>query len=129
MKQILIIALILAVSGLTACKTYLYENMFDVQYGTSSAQVIKDESNLVDEKPVQLKGTNLDPNSTYTILFAKMRSTVMENYWVYGFKNDKLIYWGYPYQFLRNSDPEIRALGVEATKYLVNEEYLKATLQ
>ncbi len=42
------------------------------------------------------------------------------NQYYYAFKNDSLIYWGYPYEFLRHSNPLIRDIAIEAVDSLDN---------
>jgi hypothetical protein len=53
-----------------------------------------------------------------------MRSAAEENRWVYVFKDEKLLYWGYPYQLTRHPDDEIRIAGEVLAQELIKKEEL-----
>jgi hypothetical protein len=53
-------------------------------------------------------------------------STMNNDLYFYAFKDEKLIYWGYPYQFRKNGTELIREIGDEAFSLVMNNQELKA---
>ncbi len=45
--------------------------------------------------------------------------------YMYAFKNDLLVYWGYVYQFRKNDNELVRELGDEAFSYIIKDKDLK----
>ncbi len=61
-----------------------------------------------------------DAKSVYTIhVYVLSMGDYKSNYFL-AFRNDKLVYWGYPHEFARSSDPYINEIGKAAV-----DEYLR----
>ena len=126
MKTVILVACIFCVL-LTSCSSFIGKKLLHIRKGNSTAEVMTADKDLVENAPVNISGEGLDPKSNYVLLISELQAADNENYLIYGFKDNKLFYWGYPYQFMRSDDRETRIFGELATKYLVDHKYLKAT--
>lgn len=56
-----------------------------------------------------------DPNATFNVMYyiVQMGGSVFSDYYLV-FENDKLLYWGQPYEFLRHPDTKLNEIGVAA---------------
>lgn len=126
-----IMFLIFACIFTVACSNMRFESkeLIKIKKGLSSEQVmelidnegsveaIKIYNNLINE----IKIPN-NPNK-HTVIFAIKSQSLLSNYYIYAFENDKLIYWGTPLEFARHNSPLLNAIGDEVTK--LNKEYAK----
>ncbi len=128
MKSQLITALV-CLAFLSACSSFVGEKLLKIRMGSTVTEVTAADGDLVEPTPVKIQNDGLSSKSEYSMLISTLRAANNDNYWIYAFKDNKLIYWGYPYQFLRSEDKELRSFGEVATKYLVAKKYLKETLE
>lgn len=133
MKRVYLTLLVLSIMLLGSCSSLVVSNFDDLSYfkkGMSAAQVDR----FFDDDDMQKVHTFAIPNSQYVLkntqVLAQFLQTTQTNNNSFArpgavqtqfftryntfrllFKNDKLIYWGFDYEFLNNSDPEIRQIG------------------
>ncbi|MBS1537425.1 MAG: hypothetical protein JST20_06715 [Bacteroidetes bacterium] len=114
-KCILIFAVI--TSCLMSCSQFTPEVLDKYQKGMAVSQTI-------DISPVSPKTEfNItipsDPAKFIIHVYVLSLGDYKSDYFL-AFRNDKLVYWGYPHEFARSSDPYLNEIGKIAV-----EEYLK----
>ena len=127
--RFLLNSLFIASLLLASCGTFVGEKMLHVRKGATMGEVSTADNDLVDKLAVVITGDGLESKAVYHLIISEMKAAGNENYWIYAFKDNKLFYWGYPYQFKRHEDNEIRIFGEYATQYMVKQELIKATKQ
>jgi len=92
-----------------SCSTYVYkQNKKFVLFETTFAKF--DDIGVPSQKETIIKLDN-DSNN-YMIVESKIDHVAGRLKYLYAFRNDTLIYFGYPYQFSQSSDSTINELGV-----------------
>lgn len=81
---------------------------------------------IIESKIINLKYTDKN-NSVFKAIRMKVKSTYEgeDTDYLYLIKNDILIYYGYPHEFRRHSEEEIRE-GAEELVLQIENEYLKS---
>ena len=110
--------------ALGSCTSFIGEKLLTLHKGSTIAEVLKADDDIVDPVPLTITAPDLESKSAYGVLVSEIKSASKNNRWVYVFKNGTLLYWGYPYQFTRHSDAEIRIAGEAMIKVLVEKDYL-----
>lgn len=124
-KHILAASVIcLASFCMASCSSFVGEKLLAVRMGSTVAEILKADEEIVNDESIVITAPDLESKSTYTLLVSKLKSAAKNNRWVYLFKNGRLLYWGYPYQFTRHEDDEIRIAGEALSKALVDKGYL-----
>ena len=124
-KHILAASVIcLASFCMASCSSFVGEKLLAVRMGSTVAEILKADVEIVNDESIVITAPDLESKSTYTLLVSKLKSAAKNNHWVYLFKNGRLLYWGYPYQFTRHEDNEIRIAGEALSKALVDKGYL-----
>ncbi len=109
-----------------SCSTFVAEKLLTIKRGVSVSEVIHADSDCQTATDIALKIPGLASNNArYSLLVSTMAGPDNDEFWIYVFKNGKLLYWGYPYQFLRNEDTEIRLAGEEGVRYMVSHNIMK----
>ena len=104
-NRISILALCLVVlAGLSSCKQFGIGDANKMQRSMTQAQAL-DLASKGPRDTYKNAALNLDVQ-----VYALSMGNVTSDY-LLAFKNDKLIYWGYPYEFMRHSDPAIVEIG------------------
>ena len=111
---------------MVSCSNYyqVHQELLKIKKGMNSAEVIK----LIDDNP----GANIydyDENQVreakvansankYSIIIGSKKIMVfpIKQKYLYAFENDKLMFWGTPLEFARNSSPLINQLGEEGVR-------------
>lgn len=117
-------AICLASLCLTSCTSFVGEKLLAVRKGATVAEILKVDDDIRSDDPIVITAPDLESKSTYTVLVSELKSAAKNNRWVYLFKNGTLLYWGYPYQFSRHENDEIRIAGDALSKSLVEKGYL-----
>ncbi len=106
-----IIALTLAVLFLASCSSFELSDANKLQKGMTSAQVL----NTVSKGPDKTFDIRIPsrPNMQYTIYQFTLKLGGITADYVAAFSDDKLLYWGHPYEFNRYPDPVINEIGRE----------------
>lgn len=94
---------------LISCSTYVYkQNKNFVLFETTFAKF--DEIGVSSQKENNVILEN-DTNK-YIIVESKIDHVAGRLKYLYAFRNDTLIYFGYPYQFSQSSDSTVQQLGI-----------------
>ncbi|MBI3258100.1 MAG: hypothetical protein HYZ54_01260 [Ignavibacteriae bacterium] len=111
--------ILLSFIGLASCQTFITESNLRLSKGTT-LQAFKTED--VDyDKVVSLPKLSAKNKNKYEVYMTTIRGAVFKEVYYYAFENDKLIYWGYPYQFSRSNNPLLEDIGIEAFEYSKKE--------
>jgi hypothetical protein len=120
--NILFIALTALTLFLNSCGTYIYKDHLNLEKGISLEKFNNLGISFVNQ--INLRNNEILGKDNY-IVFIQLRQSVYKNqYYLYAFKDNILIFWGYPYTFTRHNDPVIQAIGEECSDYILNNEYL-----
>lgn len=133
MTRVYLTMLCVSMMLLNSCSSLVVSNFDDLSYfkkGMSGEQVDRffDDDDMqqvhtfaIPNSPYVLKNTQVlaqffqtaQANNNSFIRPGAMQTQFVTRYNTFRllFKNDKLIYWGFDYEFLNNSDPEIRQIG------------------
>ncbi|MFM2133508.1 MAG: hypothetical protein RL156_789 [Bacteroidota bacterium] len=117
----LLLGFALAIQG---CTSFVGEKLLPLRKGMAVNEVVDTDEMVDAKKVIALVSPDLDSKHKYTALLSSMRSAAEENRWVYVFKDEKLLYWGYPYQLTRHPDDEIRIAGEVLAQELIKKEDL-----
>lgn len=103
-----------------------YRNM-PLALNQTKTDDLMDYLKVSESKIINLKYTD-KTNSVFKAIRMKVKSTYEEEYtdYLYLIKNDVLIYYGYPHEFRRHSDEEIRE-SAEEVVIVIENEYLNSS--
>lgn len=110
MKTILAMTIVALV--LTSCSSFELSDANKLQKGMTTAQVL----NTVSKGPDNIFDIRIPsrPNVQYTIYQFTLKLGGITADYLAAFNDDKLLYWGHPYEFNRYPDPVINEIGREA---------------
>lgn len=123
-KLIIIITLVIC----TSCTMFLYEELAHIHKGMNATEV----TNVIDSGDYGpgIELINDDINEDLYSADNNIKYLVTEKftpqeteYYIFVFQNDKLVYWGAPYQIANHSDPDISNSSYEISK-TVKEKYI-----
>lgn len=125
MKKYISLLILLSIFTIS-CSHQINKEFLKIKKGLSSEEVMSiiDDNggtnylSLHDNYVNEIKVSN-STNKYTMIIGRKVYVTTYQKY-VYAFENNKLIYWGLPIEFARNSSPLINQIGEEAIR-LLNE--------
>lgn len=108
-----IIALMLGALFLASCSSFELSDANKLQKGMTTAQVL----NTVSKGPDDIFDIHISsrPNVQYTIYKFTLKLGGITADYLAAFNDDKLLYWGHPYEFNRYPDPEINEIGREVS--------------
>lgn len=93
---------------LLSCNTFILENHLKLHKGISSKEFINNDV------PYYLADTlhsmNKKYNEKFVVFLSSIYSGTGSEIYYYAFRNDSLVYWGYPYQFSRHDNQVIREI-------------------
>ncbi len=110
---------VLSFIGLVSCETFVTESNLRLAKGTTLQAFMKE--NVDYDKNVSLPKLSAKNKNKYEVYMTRINGAVFMEVYYYAFENDKLIYWGYPYQFSRSNNPLIENIGLEAFEYAQKE--------
>lgn len=123
-----IVIFLLAVFLIPACTFEVYKSNLKIKKGMpiEKAQEIIDDDTFINdyiqEEPFNLTESGIISDGTIKVLIRKRFQAVGKEAYIYAFKNDKLIYWGYPIEFTRSSDPLLFNIGKKISEIIQKEE-------
>lgn len=91
---------------LVACSSYLYKHGNIELYKTSFSEFQETGASISEKYNVKL-----DSNNRYLLIESYVKHAPGKMTYLYAFRNDTLLYFGYPYQFSQSSDETVNALG------------------
>jgi hypothetical protein len=111
MRTVVWIIVTLAVIG---CSAFTLSDTNKLTKGMSVEHVL----GVVSKGPVDEFDINLpsDPRTTLHVLQFNLKNGGTSGDYYLVFKDDKLMYWGYPYEFNRYPDPTFNEIGAEVVK-------------
>jgi len=124
MKYILILSI--TILGLFGCTSYKFASLYQLKRGMTydnATAILTDEhyngmeliSSLKDDTHTIKKGED-----TYKVLFMikkyRRQTSNHESLYMFAFQNDKLLYWGFPYEFNLSHDSKYNSIGEGATE-------------
>ncbi|MFM8472861.1 MAG: hypothetical protein ACKOBV_04980 [Candidatus Kapaibacterium sp.] len=123
-QTLLLVSAIMFISASQSCTSFIGAKLLSLHTGSTVAEVLKADDDIVDPTPLRISAPDLESKSSYGVLVSEIKSAAKNNRWVYVFKNGELLYWGYPYQFTRHADAEIRTAGEAMVNLLVEKDFL-----
>jgi len=110
MKFVITLAIVTVV--LTSCSSFELSDANKLQKGMSPSTVL----NTVSKGPDRVFDISIPsrPNMKYTIYMFTLKLGGITADYIAAFNDDKLLYWGHPYEFNRYPDPVINEIGREA---------------
>lgn len=127
MKKYLGIVLLFCTMMISCSTSFqIHQELLKIKKGINSAEVIQ----LIDNNPganIYYRNENkvnvakvANSANKYSIIIGskKIMSFPDKQKYLYAFENDKLIFWGTPLEFARNSSPLINELGEEGVRLL-----------
>lgn len=94
---------------LQSCTSFTLTDANLFQKGMSEAKVLDDVSKSPEEMfPISLKS---DPSRSFRVLLFKLKLGSTDADYIAVFEQDKLFYWGHPYEFNRYPDPVMNEIG------------------
>jgi|GEM_PF-2757460 len=118
MKKITLIVICLGFGFLTACSFYIHDNNYQLRKGMTVQDFEK--KNIDYDKVLNLTDQTLISDGKYRVYTYEVTDAGSDQYYYYLFKDDKLIYWGYPYTFNRHPNPMIRLASKEAGMFITS---------
>lgn len=124
MKKITVIFLTLFV---TSCSYFLFEELAYIHKGMSLEEVISVIDNPefgpgIDRINEEIN-QDLYTHNNVKYLVTERNSYVETEHYIFIFVEEKLVYWGLPYQIANNTNPEINNSSFEISK-TIREKYL-----
>ena len=103
------IAVVVVLGVLISCSAFDIADANKLQKGMSSAKVL----DLVSKGPRIAYTITLpsDPTSKLEVMAFDLKNAGTEASYFAVFENEKLIYWGYPYEFNRYPDVRVNEIG------------------
>lgn len=111
-----------------SCSNYfqVHKELMKIKKGMSTAEVIQQiEDDPIaniyyhdEDKVKEAKVANSTNKYSIIICSKKIMVFLQKQKYLYAFENDKLIFWGTPLEFARNSSPLINELGEEGVRML-----------
>ena len=98
--------------GLTSCQTLVTKHNIRLSKG-STLDAFKKEDVDIDFK-IALPKLSAKNKAKYEVYITTIHGANTKELYYYAFQDDKLVYWGYPYQFTRNENALIQEIGEEA---------------
>ncbi|GAB5466923.1 MAG: hypothetical protein Kapaf2KO_23590 [Candidatus Kapaibacteriales bacterium] len=106
MKTLKFLLFISILAIITSCSFYILDNNEGIYKGMSEQEFKKididyDDMYVIEDKALAKKGRFI----MYTY---EVEDTGSDQIYYYLFKDNELVYWGYPYKFNRHEDEDIR---------------------
>lgn len=125
--SLLILGIVFLSSCMTVEKTLRLEKMSKCRKGDS---IVKYENS--EQNPFKVNNENvfnlgaIGSSGTIKVIIYRTRqenlkSSIVETYTMLAFENDKLIFWGFPEEYLKSDDTKIRKIGEMASSRLFNQ--------
>ncbi len=107
----LFIVVIFCTSSLISCHRFTLIDANTIQKGMARSEV----ASIVTKAPVKEFEIRLNsaPSNKYFVQFYEISSAGFLSDYFAVYENDKLLYWGYPYEFNRHPDAKINEIGKE----------------
>lgn len=96
---------------LTSCETLVTQQNLKLKKG-STIEEFKKEVSRIDEV-VEVPKASAKHQASLVVYVTKIQGADTEEIYYYAFRDGKLLYWGYPYQFSRSENTVIRDIGEE----------------
>lgn len=107
-KSLKIVSIFIVSFSLYSCATYLYKQNKELElYKTT----FNDFNNTNSPKHEINNLVITSDSNKYTLVESSVNHAAGQMTYIYAFRNDTLIYFGYPYQFSQSSDKTINELG------------------
>lgn len=124
MKSLYLIVIALFISS---CSNFVYEELAHIHKGMSNVEV-KNIINNDDFGPgIELYNDDISEDlytsGDVTYLVAEKYSPIESEPYVFVFIDNRLVYWGFPYQVANNENPKIRKSSLSITKKVLEEYY------
>ncbi len=103
LRKVLLLALL---TLFVACSSYLYKHGNIELYKTTFSDFQETDASISEKYIVKL-----DSNNRYLLIESSVKHAPGQMTYLYAFRNDTLLYFGYPYQFSQSSDKIINELG------------------
>lgn len=97
--------------SLTSCETLVTQQNLKLSKG-STIEEFKKEVSRIDEV-VEVPKASAKHQASLVVYVTKIQGADTEEIYYYAFRDGKLLYWGYPYQFSRSENTVIRDIGEE----------------
>lgn len=125
--KVIIISVLIFTMGCSG--TYLYEELSYIHKGMNLEEVVDVISSSNYSKGLDILNSNIDKDlhilkDNSQILVTEKYSPIENEYYIFMFKENKLLFWGLPYQFMNNSNPTIKNASIEISAIL-NEKYIE----
>ena len=122
MRNIFTLILVLA---FISCSPIIHKGLWKLKKGLNETEVIEivDDNKKTEvlkiEKSEIIKVTlKSDDINKYSIIIGKKFINFDDQYYVYAFKNNQLIFWGTTLEFARHESPMINEIGEQSIKYI-----------
>lgn len=114
-----VLLIILSILIFISCSSYIYKNGNIELYETTYNQLkVETEIEIENEYDINLEG---DSNK-YLILESRVTIPTGEAEYLHAFRNDTLIYFGYPYQFSQSSNSSVNELGKKYAEIFIHKK-------
>lgn len=124
---LLILGIVFLSSCMTVEKTLRLGKMSKCRKGDSIVKYENSEQNSfkVNNENVFNLGAIGSSGTIKVIIYRtrqeNLKSSIVETYTMLAFEDDKLIYWGFPEEYLKSDDIKIRKIGEMASSRLFNQ--------
>lgn len=107
---------------LESCSNYVAEKNLSLEVQKTSTSQLKTFIEFEDDEIFPLKGKYIG-NDNYKVVITKNDYLGSSDvYYFYLIKNDVLMFYGYPYQFLGHNNETIKSAGEESVEILIKKE-------
>lgn len=125
-NKIILLVILITVIALNSCSTLMIsEKHLDLNLNETNFAFCKDKLEFEDEEILNLTNP-IFKNDKYVIVVDKTVLFKADHlYYYYLFKNDVLVYFGYPFQFHMHENEVFRVAGEEASKYAIKKDEIE----
>lgn len=116
--------------GFASCTTYVYDELTYIHKGMSlnevsdivSSEDFSDGIFMISEnRDDDVYDLNMEGQSGLKYLVTEKYFQDEDGYYVFLFQDDKLIYWGLPYEFVNNRNATIKNASINISNTIVSE--------
>lgn len=123
-----IIFISIFIFAISCGSTYLYEELAHIHKGMNLDSVIKVIVNNDYSKGLDLINKKIDEDlyilkDNSKILITEKYSPIENEFYIFMFQENRLIYWGESYQFMNSSNQSVKNASIEISSIL-NEKYI-----
>lgn len=116
---------LLGVLFLQSCSNDISKKNLALEVNTTTASQLKSYIDYYDDEIFPLKGKYVGNDNYKVVITNNDYLSSGDVYYFYLLKNDVLMFYGYPYQYLGHHNEIIKSAGEESVEILIKKENIK----